>query len=170
MDDQGNQLGVLPLQEALFKARQKNLDLVEVASNAKPPVCKLINFKKFKYQEDKKQRQGKKGTKKQELKEIRFTPFIAKNDFKIRIKRAQGFLKEGNKVRLTVRFLGRQITRKAFGYQLLIKANDALKEISKVESESKFQGRMLMMTLAPIQQKKEKDAKTKNEKISSKKI
>jgi translation initiation factor IF-3 len=149
VDDQGNQLGVLPLQEALFKARQKNLDLVEVAGKAKPPVCKLINFKKFKYQEDKKQRQGKKGAKKQELKEVRFTPFIAKNDFVIRVKRAREFLKAGNKVRLTVRFLGRQITRKEFGYQLLTKANDALKDISKVESESKFQGRMLMMTLGP---------------------
>lgn len=161
-------MGVLPLQEALFKARQKNLDLVEVAGNAKPPVCKLINFKKFKYQEDKKQRQGKKGAKRQELKEIRFTPFIAKNDFEIRIKRAKEFLKENHKVRLTVRFVGRQITRKQFGYELLQKAHQELVDISKVEAEPKFQGKMLMMTLTPTQQpktteaKKEKNAKTKN--------
>lgn len=156
----------------MFKARQKNLDLVEVAANAKPPVCKLINFKKFKYQEDKKQRQGKRGAKKQEVKEIRFTPFIAQNDFEIRTKRAREFLKDNHKVRLTVKFIGRQITRKQFGYELLNKAQKELGSISRVESEPKFQGRMLTITLTPIQvqkqmpkkevKKKKENAKTKN--------
>lgn len=148
--------------EALFKARQAGLDLVEVASNAKPPVCKIIDFKKFKYQEDKKQRAGKKKNKAGETKEIRFTPFIAKGDYELRIKRAKGFLEEGEKVRLTVRFVGRQITRKQFGYDLLKKVNDTLREISKVEVEPKWHGRMLSMVLKPSQKQSKKNEQTKN--------
>lgn len=136
--------------------------MVEVAPDAKPPVCKIIDFKKFKYQEDKKQKAGNKG-RKQEVKEIRFTPFIAQNDYQIRLKRAREFLTDNDKVRLTVKFVGRQITRKQFGYDLLRKAVDELKDCSKVEAEPKFQGKLLMMTLNPRQQspiKKVSDAKT----------
>ena len=138
----------MPTQEALFKARQKGLDLVEVAPKADPPVCKIIDFKKFKYQEAKKARAGKKG-KKHGLKGIRFTPFIAKKDFEGRVNRAQEFLSEGYKVKLTVKFVGRQITRKQFGYDLLKNAVQQLEEISKVESEPKLQGKLLVMILAP---------------------
>jgi len=123
-----------------------------VAPSAKPPVCKLIDFKKFKYQEDKKIRAGKKGVKKQDLKEIRFTPFIAQKDFEVRVNHAKEFLTQGHKVRLSVKFLGRQITRKQFGYGLLTKATEILKAISKIESEPKFQGRLLVMVLRPIKQ------------------
>jgi translation initiation factor IF-3 len=151
VDEKGKQIGVIPTQEALFKARQKGLDLVEVAPEAKPPVCKLIDFKKFKYQESKKLRTGKK-RKRQDLKEIRFTPFIAPKDFEVRLNRAKEFLSEGHKIRLTVKFVGRQITRKQFGYDLLSKASKTLGEISKVESEPKFQGRLLMMVLKPSKQ------------------
>lgn len=165
-------------QEALFKARQKNFDLVEVSAKANPPVCKIIDFKKFKYQEDKKQRAGKKGAKKQDLKEIRLTPFIAKKDFEVRVNRAKEFLNQGHKIKLTVRFVGRQITRKQFGYDLLKRALEQIREMVKIESEPKFQGRLLTMTLAPKQQakkgqkeiKKNKNAQTKNKKISSKKV
>ena len=162
--------------EALFKARQAGLDLVEVASNTNPPVCKIIDFKKFKYQEDKKQRAGKKKNKAGETKEIRFTPFIAKGDYDLRIRRAKGFLKEGEKVRLTIRFVGRQITRKQFGYDLLKKVNTTLGEISKVEVEPKWHGRMLSMVLKPSQKQpsveieKESNEQTKNQKISQQKI
>ena len=156
----------MPTQEALFKARQKGLDLVEVASKANPPVCKIIDFKKFIYQENKKARTGKK-KKKQGLKGIRFTPFIASKDFEVRVNRAKEFLTDGYKVKLTVKFVGRQITRKQFGYDLLKKAIQQLEEISKVESEPKLQGKLLMMVLSPsIKQ----DAKTKNKKISPKKV
>lgn len=166
VDEKGKQLGVIPIQEALFLSRQKGFDLVEVASSAKPPVCKIIDFKKFKYQEDKKLKAGQKG-KRQEIKEIRFTPFIAKNDYLIRLNRVKEFLTDGHKVRLTVKFIGRQITRKQFGYDLLKKAVTELEAISKVESEPKLQGKLLTMVLTPSQTNY---AKTKNEKVSSEKV
>lgn len=150
LDEKGVQLGVMSRDEALFRARQAGLDLVEVAPEAKPPVCKIIDFKKFKYQEDKKQKAGQKKAKASETKEIRFTPFIAKNDFDIRLKRAREFLGEGDKVRLTVKFMGRQITKKQFGYELLNKALTNLKDLAVVEVEPKWQGRLLMMVLKPI--------------------
>lgn len=126
IDEKGKQIGVIPTQEALFKARQRGLDLVEVAPKADPPVCKIIDFKKFKYKEAKKARAGKK-KKKQGLKGIRFTPFIAKKDFEVRVGRAQEFLSEGYKVKLTVKFVGRQITRRQFGYDLLKKSSQAIR-------------------------------------------
>jgi len=150
VDEKGNALGVMPLGEALFKSRQVGLDLVEVAPEAKPPVCKIIDFKKFKYQEDKKQKAGSRKNKQSETKEIRFTPFIAQNDFDTRIKKTREFLESGDKARLTVKFLGRQITRKQFGYELLQKAVDSLKDVSKVETEPKWQGKILVILLAPI--------------------
>jgi translation initiation factor IF-3 len=157
----------MPTSEALFKAKQKGLDLVEVASQAKPPVCKIVDFNKFKYLENKKQRKGAKKSKVKETKEIRFSPFIAENDFQFRIKRAKEFLKESHKIRLTIWFKGRQITRKQFGYELLEKAVKALEEVSKVESEPKFHGKMLSMVLKPG---KGNNAKTENKKISKKKV
>ena len=157
VDETGKQLGVLPLQEALFISRQRELDLVEVAPDAKPPVCKIIDFKKFKYQESKKEQAGKKKTKKQDIKEIRFTPFIAENDFQIRVKRAKEFLQEGDKVKLTVKFVGRQITRRDFGTNVLNKAIAKLTEFAKLESEPKWQGKLLMTVLKPIKNVKNKN-------------
>ncbi|OGD62579.1 translation initiation factor IF-3 [Candidatus Beckwithbacteria bacterium RBG_13_42_9] len=149
VDEKGEQLGVISLDEALFKARQRHLDLVEVAEKANPPVCKIIDFKKFKYQEDKKEQAGKKKSKQQEVKEFRLTPFIAQNDFEIRIKRAMETLTTGDKVKLTVKFVGRQITRKEFGENLLKKAIEKLREVSKVESPPKWQGKLLSLVLKP---------------------
>jgi len=128
------------------------LDLVEVAPKAKPPVCKIIDFNKFKYQENKKQSKGRKSKKQKELKEIRLTPFIAKNDFKVRIKKSKDFLKEGHKVRVSVRFVGRQITRKKFGYELLEKAVKQLKEVAEPETEPSFRGKILSMVFKPNKQ------------------
>jgi translation initiation factor IF-3 len=135
-------------------AQEQGLDLVEVASKANPPVCKLINFKKFRYLERKKDSEGKKKSKRLELKEIRFTPFIGKNDLEYRIKKAEGFLKEGHKVKITVKFVGRQITRKEFGYDLLNTVTEKLRTLSSVELEPKFVGKLLSMTLASIGTKK----------------
>lgn len=159
--------------EALFKARQQGLDLVEVAEKAQPPVCKLINFKKFRYLESKKEQAGRKKSKQQEVKEFRFTPFIAQNDFEMRIKRAKQTLQGGDKVKLTVKFIGRQITRKEFGEELLKKAIQALETLAKVEVQPKWQGRLLTMVLKPRQGankeegEKEEHAETKNQKVSS---
>lgn len=142
-------MGVIPIGEALFKARQKRFDLVEVAPNTDPPVCKIIDFKKFIYQENKKVRSGRKMGKSKGPKEIRFTPFIAQNDYQIRIQKAKEFLAEGRSLKVVVKFLGRQITRKQFGYELLKKAQEELSEISKLESGPKLQGRLLAMVLKP---------------------
>lgn len=149
VDEKGAQLGVINIGEAVFRARQAGLDLVEVAPQAKPPVCKIIDFKKFRYQEEKKQRAGYKKNKGGDTKEIRFTPFIAQNDFELRLKRAKEFLSEGDKVRLTVKFIGRQITKKQFGYELLQKSLASLGTLAAVEVEPKWQGRLLMMVLKP---------------------
>lgn len=132
------------------------MDVVEVAEKANPPVVKIIDFKKFKYQEDKKQRAGRKKAVRQDTKEIRFTPFIALNDFNIRINKAKEFLKEGNRIRLTVKFVGRQITRKEFGYNLLKKAIKLLKDSASLESEPKWQGRNLTASLKPLKMPKVK--------------
>ena len=156
VDDKAKQIGVMRREEALKIAQEKGLDLVEVAPAAKPPVVKLINFKKFRYLEAKKRRQEKKSIKGGELKEIRLTPFIAKGDFEFRVKRAQEFLGEGNKVKVTVRFVGRQITRKEFGQELLRRFIKELELQSKSEHEPRWAGRKLFTTLAPVSRKKER--------------
>lgn len=150
IDDSNNQAGVMELQEALFMAGQKGLDLVEVAQKADPPVCKIVDFKKFKYQEKKKAAAGRrKGKGSSDQKEIRLTPFMGQKDYEDRVKKAQGFLEQGHRVKMVVKFFGRQITRKEFGYKQLEKAVQTLSDISKVDTEPKWQGRLLSMTLKP---------------------
>jgi translation initiation factor IF-3 len=144
---------------AIQMARQQEVDLVEVAGKATPPVCKIIDFKKFKYLEQKKESESKKKSRRLDIKEIRFTPFISKNDLDYRIRRAEEFLKEGHKVRITVKFVGRQITHKQYGYDLLKTVNGSLSTISTVEIEPKFIGKFLSMILAPIGHKKKQNEK-----------
>ena len=106
------QIGVMTRDEAIFKARQMGMDVILVADQAKPPVAKIIDFNKFKYQQVQKEKEGKKKTKVTGQKEVRFTPFIAQNDFSTRMEKIKAFLLEGHKVKLTVKFTGRQITKK----------------------------------------------------------
>lgn len=168
VDEKGKQIGVMPTNEALRQAQEKGLDLVEVASNAKPPVCKIIDFRKFRYLESKKSQEEKKRSKKVELKEIRLTPFMADGDFNFRIQRAEEFLKEGHRAKLVVKFKGRQIAKKEFGYKILKKGLERLNPYSVAEREPRFIGRRLELTLLPIKgdksgSKKEKPkAKAKN--------
>ncbi|HUS59899.1 MAG TPA: translation initiation factor IF-3 [Nevskiaceae bacterium] len=150
VDEKGKQISVMPLDKALNQAQQTGLDLVEVAPKAQPPVCKIIDFKKFRFQEEKKQKENQKKSKKVELKEVRLKPFIAENDFDFRIKRAKDFLKKGNKVKFTVRFRGREFTKKDFGYELLKKTVEKLSGLAEVETEPKFAGRQMEMILKPI--------------------
>jgi len=163
------QVGVMSRDEAIFKARQANLDLILVAEKAKPPVAKIIDFNKFKYQEQQKLKEGKKKDKTQGQKEIRLTPFIAQGDFATRIDRSKEFLTDGHKIKMTVKFTGRQITRKEFGFELLKKAVKQLAEFGTQQSEPKLQGKLLWITMAPLKQSKKvlpekKDKKNKNEK------
>lgn len=148
VDEKGIQLGVMPVFNAIQKAREEGKDLVEVAARANPPVAKIINFKKFRYLEAKKEKEEKKGQKGGETKEVLFTPFIAQNDINTRIKKIREFLKEGNKVKLRVLFKGRELTKKDFGYRLIDKVTSELGEEAKKEGEAKFMGRELFVTLS----------------------
>lgn len=149
IDADGENLGVIPLEEAFFKARQQGMDLVEVSEKADPPVVRIIDFRKFQYLEQKKDQAGKKKGKTQEVKEVRFTPFIGKSDFDSRIKKIRTFLEEGDKVKLTVKFVGRQITRKDFGDKVMSNALTELDDIAKVETPPTLQGKMLAMIVRP---------------------
>ncbi|MFC1789992.1 translation initiation factor IF-3 [Patescibacteria group bacterium] len=164
IDEKGKQIGVLSLGEALSQANQKNLDLIEVAPKAKPPVCKIINFKKFLYLENKKNK-SKKGQRKSQTKEFRLKPFIAQNDLETRLKRAQKFLKQKNQLKFIIRFRGRQITRKEFGYELLGKVARRLSKLSRISQEPKFVGRQLIMSLSPDEKKETKDQKLGQKKV-----
>jgi len=121
IQDDGKQIGVVSIREALQKAQQSGLDLVEIAPKAKPPVVKLINFAKFKYQEAKRLKAEKKGSRRGELKEIQMKPFIGQGDYQTKLKKIEKFLNTGNKVKLSIKFLGRQIIHKEFGYDLIEK-------------------------------------------------
>lgn len=149
VDTKAAQLGVMSTKEALKLAAEKKLDLVLVGPNAKPPVAKLINFSNFKYQQQKKEQSSNKKAKSSEIKELRITPFIAPNDLNTRLKKAREFLEDGDRVRINVKFVGRQITRKEFGHEVLENITEELKEISNVDQKPKMQGRIMTMTLKP---------------------
>ncbi len=152
--EDGTQIGVLPLAEALTQANELKIDAVEIAPHANPPVVKLIDYKKLLYQQAKKERQSRAGAKKVDLKEIRLTPFMAENDFQTRVNRAREFLLEGNKVRITVRFIGRQMSKKEFGPQVMSKAYAVLSEVSTFDSEAKWFGKQYTATLSPVKPSK----------------
>ena len=143
----GTQLGVMALKEALEKARALGVDVVEVAETAKPPVVKLIEFSKFKYQESKKERAGAASA--QETKEVRLKPFMAENDLQVKLAKVRGYLKGGDKVRLVVKFTGREITKKEFGDKLMASALQQLRSEATPEQEPKLLGKMLVTTLKP---------------------
>lgn len=154
IDEEAKQIGVMPIAEARSHAFQTGLDLVEIAPMAKPPVVKLIEFTKFKYQEAKKLKAEKKGIKGGELKEIQATPFISQNDYETIVRKAQKFLTTGNKVRLSIKFQGRQIQRKEFGFNLVDRFKNDLIQISAPEGEAKLIGKRLLFTLTPVKAKK----------------
>lgn len=163
------QVGILKIEEARKKAKKKGLDLVEIAPNSKPPVVKIVDFGKFLYREEKKLKKQKKGSKTSELKEVRFSPFIANNDYETRIDRIEEFLRDRNKVRITVKFKGRQMSAKKFGYELVDKIVTDLGELAKVDQQAKFIGRHLIMTISPTvaakpkkEKKQDKDGKDKD--------
>lgn len=148
IDKDGKQIGIMTTIEALEEAKKQGLDLVEVAPKADPPVCKIIYFKKFIYQEKKKQ-SGRQGRKQSELKQIRLGLFIEGHDLERRINKAKNFLKNGHKVKFNTLFRGREITKKEFGFNLFRKIVDDLKEDAKVTQEPKLKGRILEMVLEP---------------------
>jgi translation initiation factor IF-3 len=153
------QIGVIPTNEALKEARKQGLDLVEISAQVKPPVCKILDFRKFIYQL-KKKRLDSKRKKKTNLKEIRLKLFIDEHDLKRRIQTAEKFLKKGRKVKFSLLFRGREITKKEFGKNLFKNIVEALKESAKTLTEPKVKGKILEMTLLPKTNIKNKNAKT----------
>ena len=146
--DQGEKVGVIPLREALEKAEEKNLDLVLVAPNANPPVCKMMNYGKYKFEQAKKEKEAKNKQKVLEIKELRVTPNIEEHDFGFKSKNARKFLEDGNKVKITVRFRGREVNNSKAGEIVLEKFIDVLSDISVVEKKTKLEGRNMFTILA----------------------
>jgi translation initiation factor IF-3 len=153
VDETGKQIGVMSKNEALNIAQDRGLDLVEIAPMAKPPVAKVIDFKKFKYLEAKKEREGKAASGKVEIKEIRFSPFIAQGDMDSRLGRIKEILEDGNRVKIVVKFTGRQITRVEFGHDLIKKIMSALEGVAAADGVPKLQGKQLFLILNPTKKK-----------------
>lgn len=161
----GKQLGIMPLREALDNASKEKLDLVEIASKAKPPVVKIVELGKFKYEQEKKLRKQQKKSKGGEIKEIRFSPFIGNADFNTRLIKIKEFLGDNNKIRVVVKFKGRQMGSKQFGYNVLDKLLAALDTEVNVDMKPKFLGRHLTMVISPLSKsKKAGDQESKNKK------
>ncbi len=161
LDEEGKQIGVVTKEEALKRAREAGVDVVEIAPSAKPPVAKLIDFKKFKYLEAKKQRDEKKKQKHVGIKEIRLSPFIGPHDLDVRVTQAKEFLNDGNSVKISIPFRGREITRKEFGYNVLNQFLGALPE-TKVVRQGHFEGRILVAMITPDKKGKHESENQKN--------
>ena len=162
IDAEGKQIGLFSIHEARKKGQELGLDLVEIAPKAQPPVVKLINFAKFKYQQEKKEREERK-KQKGGIKEVRLTPFIGKADLKVRIKRLKNFLKEENRVRVVVKFLGRQITKQNFGHQLIKNLGQEVSSLGEQEGEPKLTGKRLVVFFKPIKKQTNEKKKDKKE-------
>lgn len=145
---------VYPIQQAIKLAQEQNLDLVEISPNADPPVCKVVDYSKFKYEQKKKQKEIKAKALKVVIKEIRFGPNTEEHDFNFKVKHAENFLKEGSKVKATVTFFGRSIVYKERGEILLLKFAQALEEQGKVEAMPRLEGKRMSMLLMPKPGKK----------------
>ena len=146
--ENGEKLGVLNLREALEIVEEKKLDLVLVAPNAKPPVCKIMNYGKYKFEQAKKEKEAKKKQKTLEIKEIRITPNIEEHDFGFKAKNARKFIESGNKLKITVRFRGREINNSKMGETVLNKFIDELSDIAVVEKKPKLEGKNMFIMLA----------------------
>ena len=149
IDQDGNQLGVMSSQEALNKAFEAELDLIKISPNANPPVCKIYDFGKYRYEAMKKDKESKKNQKQAELKEIRMTPNIDTNDLNTKINAAKKFLEKGHKLKVTLRFRGRELSRMKDSEHLLTEFASALTDFSSIEKEPKIEGRMMSLVLTP---------------------
>ncbi len=149
IDEEGKQIGILPLEEALEEARARDLDLVEVAPNANPPVCRIMDYGKYLYLRAKRERKARKGKKGKEVKEIRLRPKTGEHDVAFKIRYARRFLTDGCKVKVYVSFRGREITYPELGLRLLEKVATELEDVASVEQQPRMVGRGLLMLLKP---------------------
>jgi translation initiation factor IF-3 len=149
VDDEGQQLGILPIQEALRLAYERNLDLVEVAPNAVPPVCRLLDFGKFQYERQKKEREARKAQKVIEIKEIRLRPRTGDHDIEVKVRQTLSFLEDGSKVKVAVRFRGREITHPEIARDQLDTFVSRVGDAAVIEVQPSMEGRNLFMLLSP---------------------
>ncbi len=163
LNSEGKQIGIISKFEAIKKAKDLGMDLVEIAPAAKPPVAKIIDFKKFLYQEAKKSRDEKKKAKTSETKEVRLGPFMSDNDLSVMERRARDFLQNGNKIKLVVTFSGRQITHPEFGHKILDKILADLANVSKIERERHLEGKKLITIISPEKYRTENIKTQENE-------
>lgn len=150
----GKQIGVVNNAEAQSYAQREGLDLVEISPNAKPPVCKIIDYGKYRYQMTKKERENKKGQHQAKLKEIKVKPNIDEHDLQVKIKRGREFIEKGNKVRVTCMFRGREMARPELGRKVAHRVAEALSDIAQTETPPKQMGRNYSLVLAPLGKKK----------------
>src|SRR5512139_3903993 len=146
---EGEQLGVLPVEQALARAQELGMDLVEVSPMAKPPVCKIMDYGKFKYLEKKKQNEAKKKQVVVQLKEVKLRPRTEEHDYDVKIRKIREFLEEANKARVTVMFRGREMSHRELGHKVLERVIADLKETAVIESAPRMEGRQMFMILAP---------------------
>jgi len=149
IDHTGEKRGVVATDEAVALAVEAGLDLVEVSPNTKPPVCKILDYGKYKYQQQKKKNEAKKKQKIVEIKEIKMRPNIDQHDYEVKSKAMRRFFDEGDKVKVTLRFRGREMAHQERGLELLQRVQDDFEEIAKIEQYPKLEGRQMMMVLAP---------------------
>jgi len=145
----GANVGVVPIRQAIMMAEEANLDLVEISPDAKPPVCKILDYGKFKFQEQKKAAEARKKQKVIEIKEIKMRPMIDDHDYDVKMRAIKRFFEEGDKVKITLRFRGREMAHQELGQQLLDRVKKDTNEVAKVESEPRFEGRQIVMVLSP---------------------
>ena len=146
----GENLGILNTNEAISMAKEEGLDLIEIAPNAKPPVCKIIDIGKYKYDAQKKANQAKKKQKKIEVKEIKLRPVTETHDYQFKIKNAQKFISKGDKVKFTIRFKGRELQHSHLGQELMEKIKVDMQEVGKVELDPRFDGKLIIMVIQPL--------------------
>lgn len=149
IDSDGSQLGIVSLQQAMDTAIQRGLDLVKIAPKAEPPVCRVMDYGKFRFEQLKKEKEAKKNQHVVEVKEIRMSPSIDTNDFNTKVKNALKFLKDGNRVKVTVRFRGREMAHTSLGAELLARFGADCSEVAVVAKDAKLEGRNMSMFLSP---------------------
>ncbi len=149
VDEEGGMLGIMSKSMALRMAEEREMDLVEIAPQAQPPVCKLIDYGKFLYELQKKEKHQRKQQQQQQMKELRFKWRIDTHDFNFKVRHARNFIEDGNKVKASIIFRGREITHQEYGRELLERFVQALEDIAKVDQPIKFEGKMMMVVLAP---------------------
>ncbi len=150
IDESGAQVGIMPPMQALQIALERNLDLVEVAPNAQPPVCRLMNFGKYQYEQTKRERQARRAQKVIEVKEVRLRPKTGEHDTEVRVRQARKFLEDGNKVKVRVRFRGREIYHPEIATEMLSEFATKLADTGQVEQEPNLEGPSMLMVLAPL--------------------